>query len=110
MSQRSDFSGEDHCLCEDLYSGEWCNTTSATCSSSSTCNVCKACCKDYSGDTCDACVQSECDHYICSDQVFVCNAPCQGCCKSYLAGASVQEDCNICVEQTCGQSRFPTKA
>eukprot|EP00441_Pelagodinium_beii_P047438 CAMPEP_0197624792 /NCGR_PEP_ID=MMETSP1338-20131121/4333_1 /TAXON_ID=43686 ORGANISM="Pelagodinium beii, Strain RCC1491" /NCGR_SAMPLE_ID=MMETSP1338 /ASSEMBLY_ACC=CAM_ASM_000754 /LENGTH=223 /DNA_ID=CAMNT_0043195021 /DNA_START=54 /DNA_END=725 /DNA_ORIENTATION=+ len=96
---RDDFSGSELCLCEQLYGGTYCNTTNAVCSSGSSCNVCSTCCRDYSGDTCDACVQDECDQNVCSDDSSC--SVCSGCCKSYLSGPDVQADCNICVEQVC---------
>lgn len=97
--QRDDFSGSELCLCEQLYGGTYCNTTNAVCSSGSSCNVCSTCCRDYSGDTCDACVQDECDQNVCSDDSSC--SVCSSCCKSYLSGPDVQADCNICVEQVC---------
>lgn len=95
--ERSDFSGTELCLCEELYSGANCNTTSATCSTdAATCTVCSSCCKSYSQDTCDACVQFECDRNVCTPDAS-CTA-CSACCKSYLSN---QADCNICVESEC---------
>lgn len=99
--ERADFSGSEMCWCEEGYSGTFCNTTDSVCSTDlSTCNVCGTCCKSYSQDTCDACVQEECDMNVCSADSSC--SVCSACCKSYLSGN--QADCNVCVEDECSTS------
>ena len=99
--ERWQFTGQEMCQCEELYSGTFCNTTSANCAKGASCTVCSACCKGYTQDTCDSCVAYECDRNVCNAGAS-CTA-CPACCKSYLEGH--QADCNICVEMECGASR-----
>lgn len=91
------------CDCEEGYSGELCNSTEARCTAhQSQCKVCDACCHDYTEETCDSCVVSECDtEYTCAADSS-CTA-CDGCCKDYLAGPSRQVDCNVCAKDKCDQ-------
>lgn len=96
---RSDFSGQEMCLCEDGFSGNNCNSTSGANCAKDSCNVCATCCKGYSKETCEACVVDECDSQnVCSAVAGQCNT-CSKCCKSYLENDD--SDCNLCVEHEC---------
>jgi hypothetical protein len=63
---------------------------------SSKCNACDSCCHSYlDGDSCDACVDSECAvDNVCADDAATCNT-CDACCHDYLDGDS----CDACAAE-----------